>query len=112
MIELKKLEEIRKFIHSGTMRLVYFSRPACGVCTALLPKVKEMLREYPEIESAYINMDLIPESAGEYSILTIPGLLVFAEGREVIREARYISLDELSPRIQRYYSMVFGGDSV
>jgi thiol-disulfide isomerase/thioredoxin len=107
MLEFDNLKAIQGFINSGKMRMLYLSRPACGVCTAIKPKLMEILNKYPAIESAYINMDLIPESAGEYSIFTIPGILFFIDGKEVIREARYISLEEIETRIERYYNMLF-----
>ncbi|MDA3809881.1 MAG: thioredoxin family protein [Spirochaetaceae bacterium] len=107
MIDIESIEEAKKFIQSGSMRLLYLSRPACGVCSAIKPKVLALVEQYPEIEAAYINMDKIPESAGEYSIFTIPGIIFYIDGKEIIREARYISIDELDSRINRYYQLMY-----
>jgi len=107
MKEFDTLEEINNFIESGRIRLLYLSRPECSVCTAIKPKVMEIISEYPEMEAAYINMDKIPASAGEYSIFTIPGIIVYIDGKEMIREARYISIDDISSRINRFYRMMY-----
>lgn len=107
MIEFETLDEIKLFISSGRIRVVYLSRPDCGVCTAVKAKVINIIREFPEIEGTYVNMDKIPESAGEYSIFTIPGILVFIDGKEMIREARYVSLEDLEARIRRFYNMIY-----
>ena len=106
MEEFETLEEIKAFIRSGQLRLIYLSRPACGVCTAIKPKVINLMNQYPELKGAYINMDQIPESAGEFSIFTIPGIIFYIDGKEMIREARYISIDDLSSRIDRFYTML------
>lgn len=107
MLEFNTLDDVKQFLKTGRIRLVYLSRPACGVCVAIKPKVSEMLNKYPEAEGVYINMDRIPESAGEFSIFTIPGIIVYVDGKEMIREARYISIEDLTSRIGRFYEMIY-----
>lgn len=107
MVEYDSLDEVRDFIKSGRMRLVYLSRPDCGVCAAVKAKVIGILEKYAGLEGTYVNMDKIPESAGEYSVFTIPGILLFIDGKEMIREARYVSVEELESRIGRFHSMIY-----
>ncbi len=107
MIILESMAEIDRFIASGDMRLVYISRPDCGVCKALIPKVKEMLIDFPEIKAGYIDLDKIPEAAGKFSIFTIPGILVFTQGKETIRKARYVSVNQLAEEMDRYYQLLY-----
>ena len=107
MKEFETLEEIHQFIKSGRIRLLYLSRPKCGVCTAMKPKVIDIINEYSEMEGAYIDMDKIPASAGEFSIFTIPGIIVYIDGKEIIREARFISMDDITSRIDRFYGMLY-----
>ncbi|MCK5249714.1 MAG: thioredoxin family protein [Spirochaetaceae bacterium] len=89
------------------MSLFYFSRPSCGVCSALKPKVSSMLKEFPEIPSYYVNLDEVPEAAGQLSIFTIPAVLVYAGGKEVVREARYMSIDDIAEKIRRPYNFLY-----
>lgn len=106
MNELGSLDEIREFITSGRMRLVYVSRPSCGVCTAVKPKVIDIIEKYGELEGTYVDLDKLPEAAGEFSVFTIPGILLYIDGKEMIREARYVSVEELESRIERYHSFM------
>lgn len=107
MNEFDNLNDIRDFIASGRMRLLYISRPSCGVCTAVKPKVIDIIEKYEGLEGTYVDLDRIPEAAGEFSIFTIPGILLYIDGREMIREARFISIEELESRIDRFHSMIF-----
>lgn len=93
---------------SDGIALFYFSRPACGVCSAIRPKVESMLREFPGIRSYYVNLDEVPEAAGQLSVLTIPAVLAYVDGKEIVREARYISMDDLAGKIRRPYSFIHG----
>ncbi len=107
MVNLNSLTDVKDFVSTHPMTLLYMSRPDCGVCTAIKPKVIEMLESFPKIESAYVNLDVIPEAAGEYSVFTIPAVLVYADGKELVREARYISMDDLEGKIARPYGLLF-----
>jgi len=106
MKTIKTILEIDDFIKSGDMRLLYLSRPDCGVCVALIPKIEEMIEEFPNLEAGYVDLDTIPEAAGKFSIFTIPGILVFIQGKETIRKARYVSIDELQGEIKRYSDLL------
>ncbi|MGH4140773.1 thioredoxin family protein [Clostridium sp.] len=107
MIELNTLDEIDEFIKNNTIAMLYFSSEACNVCGALLPKIEEMLIKFPEIVVSKISVDEFTEAAGQYSIFTLPGILVYIEGKEIIREARFISVEILEKTIERYYNMLF-----
>ena len=107
MQNIEEFSEITNISEAEGMSLFYISRPSCGVCTALKPKVKRMLEEFPEVSSFYVNLDAIPEAAGQLSVFTIPAILVFAGGKEMVREARYISIDDLANKIRRPYGFIF-----
>jgi thiol-disulfide isomerase/thioredoxin len=107
MKDITSFQELTDDIRGSKMLLAYFSGPDCGVCTALKPKVLEILDDYPEIESRYINVRDQQEAAAQHNIFTIPGILVFTEGRESIREARFVHVDELRNKIDRLHSMLF-----
>jgi len=107
MITLDSMKEIHSFIASGNMRLLYLSRPECGVCKALIPKIKDMLSGFPGIEAGYVDLGDIPEAAGTFSIFTIPGILVYTQGKEAIRKARYVSVDQLADEMNRYYKLLY-----
>jgi len=107
MIELNTLDEMDGFIKNNTMAMIYFSSEGCNVCGGLLPKIKEMLIKFPEIKISKVRVDKFTQAAGQYSIFTLPGILVYIEGKEIIREARFISVEMLENSIERYYNMLF-----
>jgi len=107
MEPLHSMSDIDQFIFSGEIRLLYFSRPSCGICKALIPKIEEMLESFKGIEARYIDLDSIPEAAGQFSIFTIPGILIYTQGKETIRKARYVSVEQLRGEIDRYYRLLY-----
>lgn len=107
MVEITSLEDFQERLNAEPFVLGYFSRPDCGVCTALKPKVIEMIEALPHATDYYINLDQFPAAAGQFSIFTIPGILVFVDGKETIREARYVSADDLESKMSRIYELKF-----
>jgi thioredoxin-like negative regulator of GroEL len=87
--------------------MIYFSSEGCSVCGALLPKIQEMIIKFPEVKISKVQVDKFTEAAGQYSIFTLPAILVYIEGKEGIREARFISVEILEENIERYYKLLF-----
>lgn len=99
--QASSINEIREFINKNPLAFVYISRENCGVCHAVQPQVQEMLAEFPMIKPIQVNADKVPEVASEFTVFTVPALLLFADNKEVIREARFVVMDDLHDQFQR-----------
>lgn len=82
--------------------LLYISTPTCSVCHAVKPKIEQALKDLP-----MFNLDAheSPEVAGAYQALTAPVVLLFFEGKEVHRQARFIDIPKLAKFVQNYQSI-------
>ncbi|GCD11495.1 thioredoxin family protein [Clostridium tagluense] len=107
MIQLNTLNEMDKFIKNNTIAMIYFASESCSVCGVLLPKIEDMIIGFPKLKISKVIVDKFTQAAGQYSIFTLPGILVYIEGKEIIREARFISVEMLEKTIDRYYSLLF-----
>jgi len=106
MEKLKNIDEVRDFIEKNQLAFLYVSSWECSVCRDLLPKIEGVLSIYPLIASRHVEINEIPEIAGELSIFAIPVLLLFIDGKETIREGRYVIISELQEKISRYVSIL------
>lgn len=105
MITLTSLTSVEKFIRDHQFSFLYVSRTNCGVCHAILPQLKDLLKEFPLIQLGHINADDLEEIAGHFSIFTVPALLLFVDGKETIREARFVHMQSLQEKISKIYNM-------
>jgi len=103
---LPTIEYINHFIKNNQLTFLYISRPNCSVCHGLLPQVEKIMDNFPQIKLGHINADKVMEIAGQFSVFTVPALLLFVNGKEYIREARIVHLNLLEKKMNKIYKHV------
>jgi len=89
--------------------LVYFTSPQCVACKSLRPKVEQMAElHFPEMKYLLVDASQNPSMTSDAGVYSAPTLVVYFEGKEYIRESKYISVEQLKEKIERYYNLMFG----
>lgn len=65
--------------------LVDFYADWCGPCRMVSPIVDEIAQEHPEFLVGKVNVDDSPELAKEFSVVSIPTLVILKGGKELDR---------------------------
>ena len=77
----------------------------CGPCRVIAPVVEELAGRYQgKMKMGKLNVDDYPQLAGQFRVMNIPTLLLFKEGREVVRIVGVVPKEELVRRIERVIS--------
>ena len=79
--------------------LVDFWAEWCGPCQMLGPVLEQIAAERDDLIVGKINVDEHPDLAGEYSVDTIPALLLFRNGKLEKRVAGFMNKDVLLSRL-------------
>lgn len=104
MVKLHQIEEIDAFIHTHEFAFVYISQPNCSVCHSVLPKLKELLKNYPDIVLGEVDGAEVPQVTAAYQVFSAPTLLLFINGKEYIREGRFVQFQKLTFDLDRLYA--------
>lgn len=97
--QAQTIEEAQNFVETEHFAFIYVSRVDCGVCHAVLPQVKNLLEDYPQVKLLEVDADKVPGVAGAFSVLTVPALLMFVDGKEMLRKARFVVMSELEREV-------------
>lgn len=78
-------EEFLKKIETG-ISIVDFHANWCGPCKAFAPTFEKFEKEFSDkADFLKIDIDKVPQVASDYSVMSIPTLIVFKDGVEVER---------------------------
>ncbi|QWH40576.1 thioredoxin family protein [Bacillus mycoides] len=100
MNKFETIEELATYIEEQRVVLLFIKTENCGVCDVMLRKVNYVLENYDYVEKIEILLQDMQEVAGRYAVFTGPTILLFYNGKEILRESRFISLENLERTIQ------------
>lgn len=95
VVEVNKDNFEKEVLNSKKRVLVDFNASWCGPCRMLKPIIEELAEENDEIKIVSINIDDEEELAEQYSVLSIPCLVVFEKGKEIKRSIGFIPKDDI-----------------
>jgi len=104
---LNSKEDLLKLIDTTDLLLCFFTGKCFWGNDDLLCKVDDLLTNYPKVKSIKISIDEFPSLCAEFSVFIAPTILLFTQGKETLRESRFIVMNELDKNINRYYSLIF-----
>jgi thioredoxin-like negative regulator of GroEL len=107
MNTLKNIDEIKRLISDNKIVLLYLSSKNCNICKVIYPRLLGMLKTYPDVKTARADIQELPLLSGKYNVFTIPCVLIFADGKEIVREARYIDIEAIKEMLKRYCNMIY-----
>ena len=82
-ININKNNFQNEIMDSEKTVLLDFWAPWCAPCRMVVPVIEEIAGERPDIRVGKINVDEQPELASEFSIMSIPTLVVMKNGKIV-----------------------------
>lgn len=101
MKDLAAIEEYQRLISSRENFLLFVKTHNCSVCEGLLPQIEAFEGEY-ELPFYKVNATDLPELAGQLMLFTAPVVLIFHEGKEIHRWARFVPLADLRKKLDEF----------
>jgi hypothetical protein len=66
------------------------------------------MKDFPKIQTGLVNAGKVEEIAGFLMAFTVPVLVLYADGREYLREARIVQVEKLRDDLNKIYDGFFG----
>lgn len=97
------LTEFNQLINSTGVVLVDFYAPWCGPCKKLSPIIQQIKQDFTG-KAAVEKVDIEANSVvkNNYNIQSIPGLVLFKDGKEIWRHTGMITFEDLKKQINQH----------
>ena len=95
VVEVNKDNFENEVLNSTTKVLADFNADWCGPCKMLKPIIDELAVEKTDLKIVSINIDDEDELTEDYSVFSIPCLVLFDKGKELKRNVGLMSKDDL-----------------
>ena len=100
MEKIKTYDKLLETIKNEEKVWLYIKSDGCAVCEVDCPRVKERIDEN-NYTSYYIQADEMTEAVGQLNLYSAPVVILFYNGKEIHRQARFIDFSELDYRIKQ-----------
>jgi len=95
IIQIKSAKEFKEIIQQDKV-LVDFYADWCLPCKMQAPVLEQYDAGTPKATIAKVNVDLLPELAGEYGVYSIPTLILFVKGALAAKNVSFMPLQPLT----------------
>lgn len=76
----------------------------CTACKSILNMLQHNVKNLDQIKTYNVYIDDMEQFRGDHLIFSVPTVLIFSEGKELLRESRYINYAKIERLIELYTS--------
>jgi predicted thioredoxin/glutaredoxin len=98
---LENPKDIEKVLEKEFVMIIAKSH-TCSACKTILDMMKRSVPNLDQIDIYNIYVDDHDEFRGKHLIFSVPTVLIFSDGKELLRESRYINYDKITRLIDLY----------
>ena len=91
-LTLTKINFEEEVLKSDKPVLVDFWATWCGPCKMVAPVVAEFAAKHPEVKVGKVNVDEQQQLAVQYSVMSIPTLILFKNGEAAAKQIGFTDL--------------------
>ena len=101
MKTIENFKDIEKIINEDLVMIIAKTH-TCSSCQTIANMLESNLMHYHEIEKYAIYVDDIDKFRGEYLIFSVPTIIIFSKGKELLRESRYMNYAKMDRLIKMF----------
>lgn len=98
---LNNINEVNEVINQDIVMVIAKSH-TCSVCNTIQNTLEHNVPNLDKIDIHHVYIDDVDEFRGQHTIFSVPTVLIFSEGKELLRESRYINYSKIQRLIELY----------
>ena len=98
---IKEITEKEFEVETKNKRVVVdFYATWCGPCKMMHPIIEKISQQYPDLKIIKVDVDKHESVAREYSVMSIPTLVLFKDGNVIEKNVGFVPEEQLVKWIQ------------
>ena len=98
---IEKYSEVPKIINKELVMIIAKTH-TCNSCNTIANIMDNNMNHFDKIDKYNIYVDDIDQFRGEYLIFSVPTVLIFSEGKELLRQSRYFDYAKIDRLIDMF----------
>jgi hypothetical protein len=98
---IKNYKEFQEIADKELVVLIAKTK-TCAVCHPLTDKLVDFMKNYDSIPCYELYLEDVELFQGQHLVFTVPTVLVFSEGKEILRESRFIDFKKIERLFNLY----------
>lgn len=98
---IEKFSDVDKIIKKDLVMIIAKTH-TCSSCKTIANMLEANMSHFYQIEKYNIFVDDIDLFRGEYLIFSVPTVIIFSEGKELLRESRYFNYEKMDRLIEMF----------
>lgn len=99
--EIKDYNEINSILNKDLVMIIAKSH-TCSSCKTISNIMDSNMKHYDKIDKYNVYVDDIDQFRGEHLIFSVPTVLIFSEGKELLRQSRYFDYAKIDRLIEMF----------
>jgi len=101
METIEQYKDVNAIINKDLVMIIAKTH-TCATCKSIHNLLENNLEHYDKIEKFNIYVDDIDLFRGEHLIFSVPTILIFSKGKELLRESRYFNYNKIDRLIEMF----------
>ncbi|MFP4068290.1 MAG: thioredoxin family protein [Spirochaetaceae bacterium] len=102
MTEIERVSDLEEAIHVHEAVAVLFTRDDSPESVDLKPRVRRLLRRFPNIRLYHVGVDRHPTAASEFLVYEVPTIIVYYRGKPFLKHVGGFYLPDLREELGRF----------
>lgn len=98
---IKNYEEFQSLVNKDLVIIIAKTK-TCAVCHPLTEKLIGFMKNYSSIPYYELFLEDVELFQGQHLVFTVPTVLVFSQGKEILRESRFIDFEKIERLLNLY----------
>ncbi len=103
---LSNQNQYESYVNRYALTVVQFGAENCLPCSAIREKITSWAHSREKTGSLYVSVEKFPALAAQFGIFSVPTVLVYAQGKQTVRESGYFSLEQILEKADGYYDLL------